>query len=150
MKKSDLVKIIKESINESTKDSVAQKEFKMNYSQLGAKEKEWVDDEIDNIEYKKKKKVVKEGLLNNFSDYETVFEMARHKAIPFAVVGILLVKYGIAKAKELLKRGKEEVMDAIEDSPKQDLDTTPTKQRIKLFKKKDHSAFKKFLDNMDN
>ena len=55
MKKSDLVKIIKESINESTKDSIAQKEFKMNYSQLGAKEKEWVDDEIDNIEYKKNK-----------------------------------------------------------------------------------------------
>ena len=150
MKKSDLVKIIKESINESTKDSVAQKEFKMNYSQLGAKEKEWVDDEIDNIEYKKKKKIVKEGLLNNFSDYETVFEMARHKAIPFAVIGVLLVKYGIKKAKELVGRGKEEVMDAIEDSPKQDLDTTPTKQRIKLFKKKDHSAFKKFLDNMDN
>jgi len=61
MKKSDLVKIIKESLNESSKDSVAQKEFKMNYSQLGKKEKEWVDDEIDNIEYKKKKKVVKEG-----------------------------------------------------------------------------------------
>lgn len=61
MKKSDLVKIIKESLNESSKDSIAQKEFKMKYSQLGAKEKEWVDDEIDNIEYKKKKKVVKEG-----------------------------------------------------------------------------------------
>jgi len=61
MKKSDLVKIIKESLNESSKDSVAQKEFKMNYSQLGKKEKEWVDDEIDNIEYKEKKKVVKEG-----------------------------------------------------------------------------------------
>ena len=60
MKKSQLVQIIKESLNEASKDSVAQKEFKMNYSQLGAKEKEWVDDEIDNIEYKKKKKVLKE------------------------------------------------------------------------------------------
>jgi len=60
MKKSDLVKIIKESLNESSKDSVAQKEFKMNYSQLGKKEKEWVDDEIDNIEYKKNKKKVNE------------------------------------------------------------------------------------------
>lgn len=60
MKKSQLIQIIKESLNESTKDSVAQKEFKMNYSQLGEKEKEWVDDEIDNIEYKKNKKVVKE------------------------------------------------------------------------------------------
>ncbi len=37
MKKSDLVKIIKESLNESSKDSVAHKEFKMNYSQLGKK-----------------------------------------------------------------------------------------------------------------
>jgi hypothetical protein len=27
----------------------------MNYSQLGKNEKEWVDDEIDNIEYKKNK-----------------------------------------------------------------------------------------------
>ena len=99
---------------------------------------------------KNENKVIKEGLLNNFSDYETVFEMARHKAIPFAMVGMLLVKYGIAKAKELLKRGKEEVMDAIEDSPKQDLDTTPTKQRIKLFKKKDNKVFNKFLDNIDN
>ena len=97
----------------------------------------------------KSKSTTNEGLLNSFSDYETVFEMARHKAIPFAVVGFLLVKYGIAKAKELIKGGKEEVMDAIEDSPKQDLDTTPTKQRIKLFKKKDNSAFKKFLDNVD-
>ena len=60
MKKSQLVQLIKESLNESSKDSIAQKEFKMNYSQLGAKEKEWVDDEIDNIEYKKKKKVLKE------------------------------------------------------------------------------------------
>lgn len=149
MKKSQLVQIIKESLNESTKDSVAQKEFKMNYSQLGAKKKEWVDDEIDNIEYKKKKKIVKEGLLNSFSDYETVFEMARHKAIPFAVIGVLLVKYGIKKAKELVGRGKEEVMDAIEDSAKQDPDTPPTKQRIKLFKKKDNLTFKKFLDDND-
>jgi hypothetical protein len=148
MKKSELTQLIKESLNEASKDSIAQKEFGMNYSQLGKNEKEWVDDEIDNIEYKKNK-IVKEGLLNSFSDYETVFEMARHKAIPFAVVGFLLVKYGIKKAKELVGRGKEEVMNAIEDSPKQDLDTTPTKQRIKLFKKKDNSAFKKFLDNMD-
>lgn len=148
MKRSQLVQIIKESLNETSKDTTAQKEFKMNYNQLGKNEKEWVDDEIDNIEYKKNK-VVKEGLFNSFSDYETVFEMARHKAIPFAVVGFLLVKYGIKKAKELVGRGKEEVMDAIEDSPKQDLDTTPTKQRIKLFKKKDNSAFKKFLDNVD-
>ena len=49
MKKSQLVQIIKESLNESSKDSVAQKQFK-----------EWVDDEIDNNEYKKNKKVVKE------------------------------------------------------------------------------------------
>ena len=218
MKKSQLIQIIKESLNESTKDSVAQKEFKMNYSQLGAKEKEWVDDEIDNIEYKKKKKVVKEGeeksvdqlmsdlgkaiktdsdddkafldalgalksgvlakiknkvkkgaqdlkghldkkyteesvnegLLNSFSDYDTVFEMARHKAIPFAAVGILLVKYGIAKAKELIKGGKEEVMDAIEDSPKEEPSTMPTKQPIKLFKKKDNKVFNQFLNNTNN
>ncbi len=148
MKKSQLVQIIKESLNEASKDSIAQKEFGMNYSQLGKNEKEWVDDEIDNIEYKKNK-VVKEGLFNSFSDYETVFEMARHKAIPFAVVGFLLVKYGIKKAKELVGRGKEEVMDAIEDTPKQDLDTTPTKQRIKLFKKKDNKGWNQFLDNMD-
>lgn len=212
MKKSQLIQIIKESLNESTKDSVAQKEFKMNYSQLGAKEKEWVDDEIDNIEYKKKKKVVKEGqeksvdqlmadlgdailadnnqamkiafknlkvgligriknkaqdlkghldkkyteesvnegLLNSFSDYDTVFEMARHKAIPFAFVGMLLVKYGIAKAKELLNQGKEEVMDALEDSPEQDVPTMPTKQPIKLFKKKDNKVFNQFLNNTNN
>ena len=56
MKKSQLVQLIKESLNESSKDSVAQKQFKMNYSQLGKNEKEWVDDEIDNQEYKKKKK----------------------------------------------------------------------------------------------
>jgi len=148
MKKSELTQLIKESLNEASKDSIAQKEFGMNYSQLGKNEKEWVDDEIDNIEYKKNK-VVKEGLFNSFSDYETVFEMARHKAIPFAVVGFLLVKYGIKKAKELVGRGKEEVMDAIEDTSKQDLDTTPTKQPIKLFKKKDNKTFKKFLDNMD-
>lgn len=42
-------------INEASKDSIAQKQFKMNYSQLGKNEKEWVDDEIDNIEYKKNK-----------------------------------------------------------------------------------------------
>ncbi len=99
---------------------------------------------------KAKNKNIREGLLNNFSDYETVFEMARHKAIPFAFVGMLLVKYGIAKAKELLKQGKEEVMDALEDSPKQDQSAMSTKQPIKLFKKKDHSAFNRFLDNMDN
>ena len=85
---------------------------------------------------KNEKKVVKEGLLNSFSDYDTVFEMARHKAIPFAAVGILLVKYGIAKAKELIKGGKEEVMDAIEDSPKEEPSTMPTKRPIKLFKNK--------------
>jgi len=124
MKKSELIQLIKESLNESPKDNITQKEYK-------------------------KSKVVKEGLLNSFSDYETVFEMARHKAIPFAVVGFLLVKYGIKKAKELVGRGKEEVMDAIEDTSKQDLDTTPTKQPIKLFKKKDNKTFKKFLDNMD-
>jgi hypothetical protein len=56
MKKSQLIQIIKESLNEASKDSVAQKQFKMNYSQLGKNEKEWVDDEIDNQEYKKKKK----------------------------------------------------------------------------------------------
>ncbi len=55
MKKSQLVQLIKESLNESTKDSIAQKEFGMNYNQLGKNEKEWVDDEIDNIEYKKNK-----------------------------------------------------------------------------------------------
>lgn len=48
MKKSQLVQIIKESLNESHKGTVAQKQFKMNYSQLGKNEKEWVDDEIDN------------------------------------------------------------------------------------------------------
>jgi len=160
MKKSQLVQIIKESLADKVKkdkeekatplqNSVANAQFKMKYSVLGKNEKEWVDDEIDNIEFKNKNKVVKEGLLNSFSDYETVFEMARHKAIPFAVVGVLLVKYGIKKAKELVGRGKEEVMNAIEDSPKQDLDTTPTKQRIKLFKKKDNSAFNKYLDNID-
>jgi hypothetical protein len=148
MKKSELTQLIKESLNEASKDSIAQKEFGMNYSQLGKNEKEWVDDEIDNIEYKKNK-VVKEGLLNNFSDYDTVYEIARHKLIPLAMVGMVLVKYGVKKAIELVKGGKEEVMNAIEDSPKQDLDTTPTKQRIKLFKKKDNSAFKKFLDDVD-
>lgn len=56
MKKSQLIQIIKESLNEASKDSVAQKQFKMNYNQLGKNEKEWVDDEIDNIEYKNKKK----------------------------------------------------------------------------------------------
>jgi len=61
MKKSQLIQLIKESLNEPSKDTIAQKQFKMNYSQLGKNEKEWVDDEIDNIEYKKKKKVVKEG-----------------------------------------------------------------------------------------
>ena len=50
MKKSQLVQLIKESLNESNKDTIAQKQFKMNYSQLGKNEKEWVDDEIDNIE----------------------------------------------------------------------------------------------------
>jgi hypothetical protein len=60
MKKSQLVQLIKESLNESSKDSIAQKEFKMNYSQLGKNEKEWVDDEIDNQEAKSKKKVLKE------------------------------------------------------------------------------------------
>lgn len=60
MKKSQLVQIIKESLNESHKDTIAQKQFKMNYSQLGKNEKEWVDDEIDNQEAKNKKKVLKE------------------------------------------------------------------------------------------
>jgi hypothetical protein len=55
MKKSQLIQIIKESLNETSRDSVAQKEFGMKYSQLGKNEKEWVDDEIDNIEYKKNK-----------------------------------------------------------------------------------------------
>lgn len=55
MKKSQLIQLIRESLNESHKDTVAQKQFKMNYSQLGKNEKEWVDDEIDNIEYKKNK-----------------------------------------------------------------------------------------------
>jgi hypothetical protein len=55
MKKSELTQLIKESLNEASKDSIAQKEFGMNYSQLGKNEKEWVDDEIDNIEYKKNK-----------------------------------------------------------------------------------------------
>ena len=97
----------------------------------------------------KSKSTTNEGLLNNFSDYDTVYEIARHKLIPLAMVGMILVKYGVKKAIELVKGGKEEVMNAIEDSPKQDLDTTPPKQGIKLFKKKDNSAFKKFLDNMD-
>ena len=92
-------------------------------------------------------KALEEGLLNSFSDYETVFEMARHKAIPFAMIGILLVKYGIAKVKELVKQGKEEVMDAIEDSPKEEPSTMPTKQPIKLFKKKDNKVFNQFLNN---
>jgi hypothetical protein len=87
-----------------------------------------------------------EGLLNSFSDYETVFEMARHKAIPFAMIGILLVKYGIVKAKELIKQGKEEVMDAIEDLPKEEPSTMPTKQPIKLFKKKDNKMFNEELN----
>jgi len=122
MKKSQLTQLIKESLNKSIKN---------------------------NIEYKKKDKVVKEGLLDSFSDYDTVYEIARHKLIPLAMVGMILVKYGVKKAIELVKGGKEEVMNAIEDSPKQDLDTTPTKQGIKLFKKKDNSAFKKFQDNVD-
>lgn len=67
MKKSQLIQIIKESLNESPKDSVAQKQFKMNYSQLGKNEKEWVDDEIDNIEYKKKKKVTEQVVNENLS-----------------------------------------------------------------------------------
>ena len=66
MKKSQLVQLIKESLNESNKDTIAQKQFKMNYSQLGKNEKEWVDDEIDNIEYKKNKKKVNE----NYKDVE--------------------------------------------------------------------------------
>jgi len=61
MKKSQLIQLIKESLNKSSKDTTAQKQFKMNYSQLGKNEKEWVDDEIDNIEYKKKKKKVNEN-----------------------------------------------------------------------------------------
>jgi hypothetical protein len=122
MKKSQLTQLIKESLNKSIKN---------------------------NIEYKKKDKVVKEGLLDSFSDYDTVYEIARHKLIPLAMVGMILVKYGVKKAIELVKGGKEEVMNAIEDLPKQDLDTTPTKQGIKLFKKKDNSAFKKFQDNVD-
>jgi hypothetical protein len=40
MKKSQLIQIIKESLNESQKDTIAQKQFKMNYSQLGKNEKE--------------------------------------------------------------------------------------------------------------
>ena len=100
------------------------------------------------VEYQNENKVVKEGLLDSFSDYDTVYEIARHKVIPLAMVGMVLVKYGVKKAIELVKGGKEEVMNAIEDSPKPDLDTTPTKQGIKLFKKKDNSAFKKFLDNV--
>lgn len=54
-------------LNEASKDSVAQKQFKMNYSQLGKNEKEWVDDEIDNIEYKKKKKVTEQVVNENLS-----------------------------------------------------------------------------------
>lgn len=71
MKKSQLVQLIKESLNESSKDSIAQKEFKMNYSQLGKKEKEWVDDEIDNIEYKKNKKKVNENYEQADDEFDT-------------------------------------------------------------------------------
>jgi len=71
MKKSQLVQIIKESLNESHKDTVAQKQFKMNYSQLGKNEKEWVDDEIDNIEYKKNKKKVNENYEEADDEYDT-------------------------------------------------------------------------------
>jgi len=117
MKKSDLVKIIKE--------------------------------EVANRITIKEEKSVDEGILNIFDDYDTVYEIARHKLIPLAMVGMVLVKYGVKKAIELVKGGKEEVMKAIEDSPKEEPSTMPTKQGIKLFKKKDNSAFKKFQDNVD-
>ena len=71
MKRSQLVQIIKESLNESHKDTIAQKQFKMNYSQLGKNEKEWVDDEIDNIEYKKNKKKVNENYEEADDEFDT-------------------------------------------------------------------------------
>jgi isopentenyldiphosphate isomerase len=71
MKKSQLVQLIKESLNESHKDTIAQKQFKMNYSQLGKNEKEWVDDEIDNIEYKKNKKKVNENYEEVDDEFDT-------------------------------------------------------------------------------
>jgi hypothetical protein len=167
MKKSELVRIIKEAVVNKTTikeeksvdqlmtalgdailadDNAAMKAaFRDLKTGLIGRVKNKAEDVKGHLEKRYTEESVNEGLLDSFSDYETVFEMARHKAIPFAVVGFLLVKYGIKKAIQLVKGGKEEVMDAIEDSPKQDLDTTPTK----LFKKRDNSAFNKFLDNVD-
>ena len=82
MKKSDLVKIIKEALIDKEKkdkeekatplqNSVASAEFKMSYNDLGAKEKEWVNDEIDNIEYKKNKKKVNEYHEEGDDEYDT-------------------------------------------------------------------------------
>lgn len=163
MKKSELVKIIKEAIaskkvlKEEQGQSVDQlmsalgnailaddneamkAAFKNLKVGLIGRIKNKAQDLKGHLDKKYTEESVNEGLLNSFSDYDTVFEMARHKAIPFAAVGILLVKYGIAKAKELIKGGKEEVMDAIEDSPKEAPSTMPTKRPIKLFKNKKHT-----------
>jgi hypothetical protein len=161
MKKSDLVKIIKEAI---TSKQVLKEEksvdqlmsdlgdailadnneamkvaFKNLKTGLIGRIKNKAQDLKGHLDKKYTEESVNEGLLNSFSDYDTVFEMARHKAIPFAAVGILLVKYGIAKAKELIKGGKEEVMNAIEDSPKEEPSTMPTKRPIKLFKNKKYT-----------
>ena len=59
------IKLFEQFINESDKspvneyydrDAVAQSEFGMDYDDLGSGEKEWVRDEIDNEEYKRKRK----------------------------------------------------------------------------------------------